>query len=203
MKAGGIECLPKCGTRNARSFRCRIGKRHIKFIRNYCCFGNHDFHTGAVPRLRRYRLFPRNSKKPRSLRTCSCCRIFGRIFRLPGCNENSSCSDAYTSANANSVDPIRSTILSTSTNHPRVRGATLWRPETATNLERTADSGTGSPFATSDIFPSAGTSCRSMLQPTQPARRALAASGFRRSIVLSTKKNAGTNTAFWIVHALV
>src|SRR5438045_1751354 len=52
------------------------------------------------------------------------------------------------------------------------------------------------PSDTSCSFPSGAIALNKMLQPTQPARRAEGASGFRRSIADALKKNDGMISRF-------
>ena len=122
---------------------------------------------------------PSNFSSPASRRTCSCCRIFGLMFRLLGYSVESSSSNRYASSSVNLDRGSLRRCVSNTLDQLRLLSGCTARFSVALNLARQMDLGTASPFSISEMRPSSGIWSRRMLQPVQPALRAVSARGGR------------------------
>src|SRR6266496_2783703 len=92
--------------------------------------------------------------------------------------------------------PIDSTQFMTSMSQPLASSPSSRRKSVLFHWASTISLGWGCRSRTKKTFPDFGIWSRRMLQPTQPARLAVAARGFRSSITSGTKNCFGTTNRF-------
>jgi hypothetical protein len=95
---------------------------------------------------------------------------------------------------------MRRTMFSTSNVQPRWATEISFNGLTRRNCSRTSFSGETLLSVTTEIRASTGTRFRAMLQPIQPARRAVGASGLRLMMAEGGKAKLGTSRRFLTRH---
>lgn len=126
-----------------------------------------------------------------------CWRILSLMCLLSGCSRLNSFSKMYTSLSVNLCFFSLSTHRITSSNQPLVEISFSSRKNRVFfHPLRTFSFGSICRSRMKNIFPVCGILLSKILQPTQPARRAVDVSGLRSSIIPGTKKCFGTTRKF-------
>lgn len=137
-----------------------------------------------------YMPFPKNSTKPLSLNSCNCCLIFALILLFCGCLICNSFSNIYISFIVNTCAGSLLTQFKISISQPRLFISLVSSLLLLLTFSTTLFASNTTPLETIDILPCLGILSIKILQPTQPARRAVSGNGLRFSIISGTMHTA-------------